>query len=1055
MVDAPDSPAQAAEGADVDERPAPAGPPSVVAVVVTHNPGPWLQEALASLRDQEYPSVSVLVVDAASEHDPTARIAEVLPSAFVRRLETNAGFAAAANEVFQVVEGASFYLFCHDDVALAPDAVRALVEEAFRSNAGIVAPKVVRWDDPARLVSVGLSADKTGVLVPLVEEGEIDQEQHDGVGDVFCAPGGCTLVRADLFGVLHGYDAGIDVVGEDLDLSWRAQVAGARVIVAPAAVVRHLQSSDDDRPVPERRLRMLRHRLRTMLTCYGPWHRARVLPQAFVLNFVELVYTLLAGRRDVARDILGAWRWNLAHRDEIRANRAALDEVRQLPDAEVRRLQARGSARLASFVRGQLGGQGDDRLQAMTTAGRDLAGSLRTGAMRLAVSVWGGVALVVLFGSRQLFIGKLPAFADLPSFPSRPWTLFTEWFSGWRNAGLGSESPAPTAFAFLGGLGVMFLGAMSFLRRVLVLAALPVGLVGAWRLTPGLRSRPARLAALLVYFAIPLPYNAIARGRWGGLIVWAAAPWIVRLLLRLTADEPFEPVRMSSRRATLTFGVALALLAAFVPFELAAVLVVAVGLALGSLFVGRARRVMRVVGTAVAGVVIAAVLHVPWAIDFVVPGRQWSAFGGVKSDSETPGIGDLMRFHTGPLGAGVLGFAFLFAAALPLVIGREWRFAWAVRAWVLALTCWAAAWVGHQSWWPYALGPPEALLAPAAVALALSVALGVVAFDVDLPGFRFGVRQGAPVLAALALAIAVVPVLGASIDGRWDSPDESFEPVLAFLRHDADAAGPFRTLWVGDPDVLPLAGWRLDDGVAYATSDHGFPTVEDRWAGSADGATHLVADALHLAERRETSRLGRLLAPMGVRYIVVQGEAAPSSGDVRPLPATVERALAEQLDLQAVLIDPALHVYRNVAAAPIRTELHGNAVDASASPSYFDAAGSVSIAGGPPLLTDHSGYAYAKGAVNGGSTIYLANESSSHWSLSVNGHDAPRTTAFGFGNTFQIADSGIATLRFKTPITRYLALLLQVAIWVFVLRRLSRWWRDDRREHRRALVEPG
>src|SRR5204862_2572207 len=131
------------------------------------------------------------------------------------------------------------------------------------------------------------------------------------------------------------------------------------------------------------------------------------------------------------------------------------------------------------------------------------------------------------------------------------------------NAGLGSESPAPTGFALLGGMGVVFLGAMSFLRRVLFLAALPVGLMGAWRLVPELRPRAARLVGLLAYFAIPLPYNAIARGRWGGLIVWALAPWIVRVLLRVSDIKPFALKRMSRRRATLTFGLALALLAAF------------------------------------------------------------------------------------------------------------------------------------------------------------------------------------------------------------------------------------------------------------------------------------------------------------------------------------------------------------------------------------------------------------------------------------------------------------------------------------------------------------
>src|SRR5687767_14686765 len=116
---------------------APAVAPPVVAVVVTCDPGPWLEDVLAALDDQDYPNFSVLVVDDASTEDPTTRVAAVLPSAYVRRLPLRKGFGAACNEALELVEGASHYLFCHDDVAPDPDAVRLLVEEAFRSNAGI------------------------------------------------------------------------------------------------------------------------------------------------------------------------------------------------------------------------------------------------------------------------------------------------------------------------------------------------------------------------------------------------------------------------------------------------------------------------------------------------------------------------------------------------------------------------------------------------------------------------------------------------------------------------------------------------------------------------------------------------------------------------------------------------------------------------------------------------------------------------------------------------------------------------------------------------------
>src|SRR2546427_7063779 len=81
---------------------APSAPP-VVAVVVTTG-GPWLDAAIASLAAQDYPALSVLVLDNAAEDDPTARIAHEMPTAFVRRLPENGGFAAAAKEALSSVE---------------------------------------------------------------------------------------------------------------------------------------------------------------------------------------------------------------------------------------------------------------------------------------------------------------------------------------------------------------------------------------------------------------------------------------------------------------------------------------------------------------------------------------------------------------------------------------------------------------------------------------------------------------------------------------------------------------------------------------------------------------------------------------------------------------------------------------------------------------------------------------------------------------------------------------------------------------------------------------
>ena len=72
--------------------PAPAGPPPpVVAVVVTHDPGSWFDDALAALAHQDYPRLAVLVVDAASAEDPTPAVHRWLPDAVVHRLRNNPG----------------------------------------------------------------------------------------------------------------------------------------------------------------------------------------------------------------------------------------------------------------------------------------------------------------------------------------------------------------------------------------------------------------------------------------------------------------------------------------------------------------------------------------------------------------------------------------------------------------------------------------------------------------------------------------------------------------------------------------------------------------------------------------------------------------------------------------------------------------------------------------------------------------------------------------------------------------------------------------------------
>ena len=124
-----------------------------------------------SFRGQDYTRLKVIVLavdDSAGAVE--TRVRAVLPDAEVRNVMADKGFGSAVNTL-RDDDLTPFLLVCHDDVVLAPDAARRLVEEAVRSNAGIVGPKFVDWDDPRIVRQVGLGADKTGAPVPSVEPG--------------------------------------------------------------------------------------------------------------------------------------------------------------------------------------------------------------------------------------------------------------------------------------------------------------------------------------------------------------------------------------------------------------------------------------------------------------------------------------------------------------------------------------------------------------------------------------------------------------------------------------------------------------------------------------------------------------------------------------------------------------------------------------------------------------------------------------------------------------------------------------------------------------------
>ena len=425
---------------------------------------------------------------------------------------------------------------------------------------------------------------------------------------------------------------------------------------------------------------------------------------------------------------------------------------------------------------------------------------------------------------------------------------------------------------------------MGLTQNVLVFGCLPLGAWGSVRLLRPFGSQRASLVAGLAYLAMALPYNALALGRWGALVVYAGTPWVLATLLRSTGLEPFvrrveAPLPPGSTSSgvpaptgawasrhgllggALALGVLEAVLISFVPAAALVVLLVAVAVVASSLLFRDGGATGRAVRLALGSTAVALLICLPWLIGVLSSGTGMLAVFGVPTPtSGAASWSSLLRFAAGPIGGSPLAWGFLVGAVAPLILARGVRFRWAARFWAIALVFWLAAWVTGRGWTGALAIDPLVLLGPAAAATAASIGLGVAAFERDLRKAEFGWRQVATAFGVVAVALASLPTVVSALPGRWDLPVNDFAQSVAWM-HAKTSDGAFRVLWLGDPRSLDLGSWTAGDGLAYATSENGSADARWLWNGTSPGPAAELGTAVDEARSDRTDRLGSLLAP--------------------------------------------------------------------------------------------------------------------------------------------------------------------------------------------------
>lgn len=213
------------------------------AAVVHYRSYDDLAACLEGLRAQKEPPLRVLVVDADGDPGRRQALAAVHPEV-EWDAAPNRGYAGGANRALERLAAPAdvdWLLVMNPDVALAPDAARALLAEvAPRGDVALAGGRLLR---PEGVL------DSAGIRLPRHRRprdrgsGQPSAGRYERVEEVFGVGGAALWLRASALSDLSVdgelFDEDFFLYHEDTDLCWRAWSLGWRVLYVPAATAVH------------------------------------------------------------------------------------------------------------------------------------------------------------------------------------------------------------------------------------------------------------------------------------------------------------------------------------------------------------------------------------------------------------------------------------------------------------------------------------------------------------------------------------------------------------------------------------------------------------------------------------------------------------------------------------------------------------------------------------------------------------------------------------------------------------------------------------------------
>ncbi len=252
--------------------------PLVYVLVINWNGRAHLDDCFISLLASSYANARFLLMDNASSDGSANYVRETFGNdsrVEVLELPENRGWSGGNNAGLRraLDDGADYVLLLNNDTRIDARCIQNLVDLAEADpSIGALAPKLLMFDDPKTINSIGLVASTIGAAWDR-GIGELDGPHWFGHVPVIGVCGAGFFIRAEALRKTGFLPEDFGIYLDDLDLSMRIWNAGYQILTCPEAVIHHKFSATMGEGQQARR----KYHLNTR-------NRARIILRSFPLD---------------------------------------------------------------------------------------------------------------------------------------------------------------------------------------------------------------------------------------------------------------------------------------------------------------------------------------------------------------------------------------------------------------------------------------------------------------------------------------------------------------------------------------------------------------------------------------------------------------------------------------------------------------------------------------------------------------------------------------------------------------------------------------------------